>query len=310
MELFAPGCLGTCWYGRYHYMEPWVGCEHDCDYCYARYRSVVSRSLAERATTFDRPVPILEPDLLDKTIRNRLSVGDIEILKLSRFTDVFGTTLLGEGLAYRVLRAVVESPVRRVIITTKGVPDSRTLALIADHKDRFSYNVVAKPASSLTFEKRVPPVAARLAVAQELQHRGVLTTVHMDPLVPGFEDAPAEVDRFLDTLRGLGLSRVMFSLLLLCDPMVEDLRRRAGSATADNILSLCDRSDIQQYLPDQAETASFSFRPEVQRSCVETIARALKAGRFAYVLCSLKNTQALTDIDPALCPPCDGSFYA
>ena len=47
LELFSPGCLGTCWYGKYHYVEPWAGCSHGCQYCYARLRTPVIDKLRD-----------------------------------------------------------------------------------------------------------------------------------------------------------------------------------------------------------------------------------------------------------------------
>ncbi|MBI4859143.1 MAG: hypothetical protein HY815_02560 [Candidatus Riflebacteria bacterium] len=310
VELFAPGCLGTCWYGKYHYLEPWVGCEHDCDYCYARYRSAVSTTLSELSAGFSDPCPLQEPDQLMASVSSRLAAGDVKILKLSRFTDLFMPRFVRNGLSDRLMRTLLDSPVERLIITTKGVPSESTLELMGANASRVSFSVVAKPGSAVCLERNAPSVNERLAAAARLHDRGVMTTVHMDPIVPGFEDGEEELAAFFRLLEEHRLGRVMFSLLLLCDAMVEDLRIRHGEELVARLLALYDRDTVREYLPHQRETTLFAARADVQKATIERISRLLKEMGFSFVLCSLKNVGPAVEVDHQLCPRCTGTFYA
>ncbi len=309
LTLFAPGALGTCWHGRYHYGEPWVGCDHDCLYCYARYRKVVQDAVG--AGEFAAARPLLPPGDLPAAVRARLAAGDIRILKLSRYTDFFLPRFLADGLAARVLQAMLESPVERIIVTTKGVPDQACLELMAASPRKVSYNVVAKPEGRFRLEgPAVPPVADRLRAAACLQERGVQVTVHLDPLLVGVEDGEADLRRFLDGLAAAGLRRVMFSYLLVNPPMIAAFRARLGGAATDRLLEVFDISADRQYLPAEAETVYFSVKPSLRRASAERAARLLRDGGFSFVLCSLKNRGSEAEVDRRLCPLCDGTFYA
>ena len=310
VELFAPGCLGTCWYGKYHYLEPWVGCEHDCDYCYARFRSVVTNSLEEEGGTFSTPVPLFPPDELISRIRTELESGKYKSLKLSRYTDPFPASLVRSGLAFRVQEALVRHSKSRIILTTKGLPDRATIDLIKGNPGRFSYNIVAKPPTHRGLERSTPSQTQRLQVAQELAGAGVLTTVHMDPLIPGREDGEEDLSRFFRRLKGLGLNRVMFSYLLLSGPMIDLITERNGEADSRDILSLFDVERVRRFLPGQAETDLFSIDPVKKTLSVRRVSGLLEEMGFSFVLCSLKSGIGGSDVGTDVCPRCDGTFYA
>lgn len=310
VELFTPGCLGTCWHGKYHYFEPWVGCEHDCDYCYARYREGVRLTIEAMGSSFAVPVPLLPREKLLPAIRERLGRGDIKVLKLSRFTDFFVPAFATDGLAAEVLQALIDSPVERIIITTKGVPDPESLEMMARNGQKISYNLVAKPVAPISLEPKVRPVEERLEAAARLNRAGILTTVHMDPIVPGFEDDEEALRRFGETLMEYGLRRVMFSLLLLSDPIIADFRRRLGDELTDKILTGYALERSRQYLPKQSETVYFEARPEIKDACVRRISRILKEMGFHFVLCGLKSVGGGVNVPAEDCPRCDGTFYA
>ncbi len=309
IDLLTPGCLGTCWYGNYHYLEPWVGCEHDCDYCYARFRSNVAAAVAERKTTFERPALQMPLDEMCRRLSEDLARLQVKILKISRFTDFFSASTVERGWSKAVLETLTASSVPRVIITTKGVPDEACLSIMAAHPERFSFNVVAKPISNLGFESLVPPLEARLQAARRMQEAGVLTTIHLDPLVPGFEDQSPALEQFADLLVAHGLKRAMFSLLLLNDAMIDMIRRRRGSETADRLIALYEDPSERPYLPGQDETVYRQPKAEVRSACVSRVSSVLTERDFAFVLCSLKSGRGSDGANDG-CPRCDGKFYA
>jgi len=307
--LFAPGCLGTCWYGKYHYLEPYAGCEHDCHCCYARLRSEVRDSLAALGSEFQQSVPLYPRDELIAQIRKETSGGSIRIVKLSRYTDIFSPAHVRSGLAHEILATLVDSPVQRVILTTKGVPDEPILALIETHAAKFSYNVVAKPKAPVCLENTARPVHQRLVPAERLAKAGVLTTIHMDPLVVGLEDDPKRVCELLTTLKKMGLMRVMFSFLLVNEEISSLIEARLGTKAASKVRASYDFSLRNRYLPEQEETQYIAARAELQEAATRTISALLTEMGFSFVLCGLKNITKI-GVDAKACPRCDGTFYA
>lgn len=310
LELFTKGCLGTCWYGKYHYLEPWAGCGHDCPYCYARFRGQVKDKLAELGTTFEKPKPLFPEEELLRRIKETANSGEIGILKLCRFTDIFTPEFVKNGLALKVLRTLVGSKVSRIIITTKGLPDQALIELISANPKKFSYNAAARPLSEVVFEKNLAPLEARLAAAARISAAGVRTTVHMDPFVAGFDDQEKPLKEFLGGLKALGLNRVMFSYLLINEEMLGSLAGALAPALLAAVKSVYDIGSSKQYLPGQENTNYWAIKPEVKRASVEQTAALLDAMGFEFVLCSLKNTPGLDTTKFKGTKLCDGKFYA
>ncbi len=310
LELFAKGCLGTCWYGKYHYLEPWAGCGHDCPYCYARFRSPVTDKLKELNTVFTSPKPLYPEQELLERIAATANSGEVNILKLCRYTDIFTPEFVKNGLSFKILEILTASKVGRVIITTKGLPDKKIIGLISANPKKFSYNAAARPPNRVVMERGLEPLGARLEAAAVISAAGVRTTIHMDPFVAGFDDDAEALGKFLARLKALGLNRVMFSYLLLCEDMVNSLAKVMEPGLLEEIKAKYDIRAGRQYLPNQEETAYWSIRPDVKKDSVEKTAAMLDEMGFEFVLCSLKNTPGLDTTKFKGTRLCDGKFYA
>ncbi len=317
VELFSPGSLGTCWYGKYHYMEPWVGCEHACPYCYARSRLAVNNSLRELGGEFGRPALLLPRPQLLQAIEERVNSGEINILKLCRFTDIFTPCYVADGLAAEIMRILAASKLQRVIITTKGVPDSAIEEIIGAHPQLFSYNVAVHPAAILQdsplsgFDKNLHTVAERLDAAARIQSAGVQTTVHLDPFVATIDDEEQTLAAFLEELMKRGLKRVMWSYLLLSAGIMDSVESSLSPEVWQGLLQRYNLTGSRRVLPGQDDTISFAQNEEVALASVDKIYNALSEGGFEFVLCSLKSIAGLRGLKKY--PKkmiCDGTFYA
>jgi DNA repair photolyase len=308
LDLVTAGCLGTCWYGKYHYIEPWAGCGYDCAYCYARSRSPVTNMLAELGTVFARP-SALKGDRLLEELAARVKAENVQIAKLSRYTDVLTPTMQERGTSLEVLKTLINSGVQRIIITTKGVPDHRIIEFMSAHKEKFSYNFVAKPETAFKLEGNIPPLPERLAAARQVSDRGIKVTVHVDPIVPGLEDEPDVFRDFLQTLKKNGLNRVMFSYLLLNQEIVDTIKQRFSGEFAARLIELYE-TEPKQVLPGQAETCVLEYKADLKRQSVEQIFEMLSSAGFEYVLCSLKSGKGGSKLKKENCRICDGTFYA
>ena len=317
VELFAPSVLGTCWYGKYHYMEPWVGCEHACPYCYARCRQAVNCSLKEHGNCFEQPKLIMPRPQLLETIEKSVNSGAIERLKLCRYTDIFTPSFAADGLSAEIMQILATSKLKRVIITTKGVPSAAALETMAAHPQMFSYSVAVHPAALLQnspltrFDEHLQSVAKRLDAAAYLQAHGVLTTVHFDPMVAGIDDNPQALAAMLSELKKRDLKRVMWSYLLLSPGIVATMSQALGEEGWQKMQSDYDLLGARQILPHQDDSISFALREPVFLRSVETIYHALSEGGFECVICSLKNVETLRNLRKyPHAMFCNGKFYA
>ncbi len=309
LTLIKKGCLGTCWHGRYHYVEPWAGCQFDCAYCYARFRSPVRDKLSQLGTAFDSPLPLYSEDQLINEIRQGIRENSVEIAKLSRYTDIFLPIFQKNHLAHQILEILAESPVRRIIITTKGVPDDKAITLMSRYKEKFSYNFVAKPEGKVQLEDGIPPLEDRLGAGARLNDAGVQVTVHMDPMVPGIEDGEDILEQFLTRLGKFRLRRVMFSYLLLNSSIIEIIRNRFGDDFTGELLEYFEETP-HQMLPGQEETDYRAYLPHLRRESIQRISGLLNRGGFDFVLCSLKSGRGNLKLTGTGCTSCDGNFYA
>ncbi len=309
---FVPGCLGTCWYGKYHYMEPFTGCENDCVYCYAKGRNIIKKLLKEYNTAFEHPVIGCPQDEALAKMKAEIDADPkIHTIKLSRFTDIFSKSFVENGYSYKVLKLLVDHPqIKRIIITTKGIPDKRILDLIKNNPNKFSYNAAAKPEASICMEVGAPSVDARLEAAAEVSKCGALTTIHMDPIIVGIEDTEELLKPFLAKLKKYGLNRVMFSFLLYDKDIKANIIKAYGEDFF-NKMKPNYQDEVRQILPNQEDTTTCALKHEVKLASIKRIAALLKDGGFEFVVCGLKSSDKDDIVDVKCnCPVCDGKFYA
>lgn len=309
VELFKKGCLGTCWYGRYHYLEPWIGCEHDCFYCYARFRSAVKTGLKKIRAGFSSPKTLFPRRELLKKIKSAAFSGKIKIVKLSRFTDIFTPRFVDSGLSFEILDILSASPVERIIITTKGVPSPEILSLMASRPSKFSYNFAIRPSNPFKLEENLLDEKLRLAAASRAAASGILTTAHLDPFIATVDDGPC-LESLLKRLKKAGIKRAMFSYLLVSREILNYFEKKLGRRKTLAIEKLYDLSMDRKYLPGQEDTFYFSLRPEVKTASVKKTAETLRRNGFEFVLCSLKSARQASNCGLDRKNICDGKFYA
>jgi len=308
---FTPGCLGTCWYGKYHYLEPFTGCQYDCAYCYAKVRSEVISRLADIGTAFSQPeIGMPQENALEAMRRELAENSNIKIVKLSRYTDIFTKKFVENGFSHKVLQMLVKTPqITRIIITTKAAPDENILKLIIDNPDKFSYNLSIKPKNGIYLEENLPPRNVRLSCAAACSKAGVLTTVHIDPVVHGPDDSGEALNSFCGEIKEYGLSRVMFSYMLFEDKIAANVTNKIGVEDFEKI-RINYNIDRTEILPNQEEIKYFILKPGIKIKSIEKIAGILKHHGLDFVVCGLKTGKGNIEEIKKCCPVCDGKFYA
>lgn len=310
LSLILEGTLGSCWYGNYNYLEPWVGCAHNCLYCYSKSRNIVKNMLEKVRTTFECPATFISSDKLLKEISEEIEEKNIQILKLCRYTDFFNKKFVDNNLAYEILDVLCKSEVRRIIITTKNIPDSKIIKLMTKYKNKFSYNSVIKPECENVLEPFCIENKFKMQIASEIRRSGILTTVHMDPLVLSIFEEPTMWDGFLDQLKTHGLDRIMFSYLFLDEEIKENIKKSIDSITASKLVEEFDQKNIYEDRDPHIDRGLYYLKKPVRKKHAEMLATILKKKGFSFVLCTLKSADDDIKIDKENCPHCNGVFYA
>jgi len=290
-------------------MEPWAGCAHDCAYCYARHRSVVTSRLAAAGNPFERPSLLFEMDELLKKVREGVTANGVKILKLCRYTDFFTPPFADDGTSAAVLETLCATNVERIIITTKGAPGDELISIMAKHREKISYNAAVKPQGSHGLESGAPGTAARLDAAEKISRLGIKTTIHMDPLIPSIDRLESMPDFFSD-LKKRGLLRLMFSFLLLNDPIISSIQKVLPASAMEAMLEDFNLGASRRFLPKQDETVLYSLRDDLRKKFSEKSGGMLAEKGFDFVICSLKSNRGEAETRPSNCPACDGTFYA
>jgi DNA repair photolyase len=220
-------------------INPYVGCEFGCTYCYARetHRYAVEREL-ERAAADGSDTPINDLARLPAWLafERRILVKRGAAVTLARSLDparLAGATLtIGTATdpyqpaerRFRVTRAILEalSAFRglSVAIITKSPLVLRDIDLLRRLTERGSLRVnmsliTLDARLARRLEARSPAPAARLRALERLHAAGIATALFIAPVLPGITDGHAALDRLFATARAAGAGYVMGSPLRL-----------------------------------------------------------------------------------------------
>lgn len=174
-------------------VNPYVGCQHGCAYCYARFM--------KRFTGHSEPwgefvdVKVNAPDLLPRQIA-RAKPGRVWV---SGVCDPYQPL----ESRYRLTRKCLEILVQHrweVTVQTKSPLVLRDIDLLQGAPGievGFSITTADENIRKL-FEPKAPPIEERLGALKELHRAGVRTFAMIAPLLPGAEGLPARLNGKVD----------------------------------------------------------------------------------------------------------------
>jgi len=277
-------------------INPYVGCEFGCTYCYARdtHRWVIER--AERR--YDGTAEIHDADSLPPYRRSALPPEEAfekEILVKSDVAEVLGRTLnparlAGQSLVigtatdpyqpaerrFRLTRRILEM-LRSyrglsIEIITKSPLVTRDLDQLQELSRHNEVNVnislaTADPRLARRLELRSPVPAARLRALRRLTDGGVYAGLIVAPIIPGITDDWAGLAQLMEAAKEAGARYVIGSAL------------RLGPAARRRFLPVLERE-----FPDLYERyrRHYAGSDMASRSYQEALTRRLNALRQAY----------------------------
>jgi DNA repair photolyase len=164
-------------------INPYVGCQHGCSYCYARYIKKFTNHTEPWGQFVD--VRINAADLLHKEIKKK-KVGKVWV---SGLCDCYQPLEAKYGVTRKCLEILAENN-WPVSVQTRSPMVIRDIDIFKEAKN-FEVGLTIPTADDgvrKIFEPSAPPIGERLRALDELHHSGIKTFAMIAPLLPGSED--------------------------------------------------------------------------------------------------------------------------
>ncbi|NTW58552.1 MAG: radical SAM protein [Nitrospirae bacterium] len=184
-EVKAKSILSTSQVSDYA-LNPYVGCQHACVYCYAKFMKRFTGHKEEWGAFVD--VKVNAPELLAREVKKK-KVGRVWI---SGVCDPYQPL----ERKYRLTRTCLDILVRNdwpVTVQTKSplvLRDIEILRRASDVEVGFTITTADERMRKI-FEPGAPPIEKRVAALKALRAEGIKTFAMIAPLLPGAEGLPA-----------------------------------------------------------------------------------------------------------------------
>lgn len=201
-EIQCKSAIGKCGFpGGGWSINPYVGCEHACEYCYARFMKRFTNHEDPWGEFVDIRVNI--PEVLKKELKSDKYKG--ETVYIGTVTDPYQQMEKEYKLTRKILEELVDYPTS-VSILTKSDLILRDLDLIKKFKNidvNFTFNTLNE-----TWRKKVEPNSStskeRLNAMKKLSEEGVSVYAMVGPYWPFFTDP----DKIFKELKKAGVKKV------------------------------------------------------------------------------------------------------
>lgn len=160
-------------------LNPYVGCQHGCAYCYARFMKKFSGHTEPWGNFVD--VKINAPQVLEK----QLNKAKKECVSISTVTDPYQPLEKKYGITRKCLEILLQHEFP-VSILTKSPLVLRDIDLLCSFPDVEVGITITTDNDEIRriFEPRVPTIAQRLETLKGLHEKGISTYVFIGPILP------------------------------------------------------------------------------------------------------------------------------
>jgi DNA repair photolyase len=280
-------------------INPYVGCEFGCTYCYARdtHRWTVERASGRmggravvEAVKDDDASSTRPPDRLpaweafEKEILVKSEVAEVlartlnparlagHSLVIGTATDPYQPAERRFRLTRRILEVLCSYHSLSIEIITKSPLVTRDLDLLQTLSARNEVNInislaTADPRLARRLELRSPVPAARLRALRQLRGGGVHAGLIVAPIIPGITDDWAGLARLMEAAKEAGARYVIGSAL------------RLGPAARNRFLPVLEREFPELY---ERYRRHYAGKDYVSQSYQDALTRRLNALRQAY----------------------------
>jgi len=236
-------------------LNPYVGCEHGCLYCYARAYT----RYREAAEHWGEVVYYKEgaPEILRGEVR-RLAKG---VVGVSTITDPY-QPLEAEKRLTRGCIEVLLSHGFRVSIQSKSPLVLRDLDVLAKYAALVDVGftiITLDDERARLVEPKAPPPTARAKALASLSENGIRTWVFLGPLIPGLNDGRDSISGVVDVAAETGST--LYYDFLRVKPGIQALERVAPGALARSS-SRRWREAVRRIVVEECERRGVRCEPE------------------------------------------------
>ncbi len=196
-------------------INPYMGCEHGCVYCYAR----VSHSYLDLSPGLDFETQIFyKPNAAERLLQEWTKPGyQCKPITIGANTDPYQPAEKKLGITRQLLALFLKYR-HPVSLISKGVLMQRDLDILQELARQSLCSVaISIPTMSdslkRVLEPRVPAASARLKLMTQLTEVGVPVTLLMAPIIPALNDS--EIEKTLEAAASSGAIRAQYILLRL-----------------------------------------------------------------------------------------------
>ncbi len=272
-------------------INPYLGCEHGCIYCYAR----PSHSYLDLSPGLDFETRIFyKPNaaarLLDEWQKSSYECKPITI---GANTDPYQPAERNLNVTRQLLQLFAEYR-HPVNIITKSHLVARDIDLLCDlAKDNLSSVAISIPTLNdelkRIMEPRVPSARARLKAASDLANAGVPVSVLVAPIIPAINDD--EIETILGAAAASGITQARYIFLRLpheLKSLFEDWLRSHFPDRAEHVMSL-----VRQASGGKIYDARFGQRQSGRGPYAEMLAARFRKATRALKMDSVSYQQSL-----------------
>ncbi|HET6778289.1 MAG TPA: radical SAM protein [Gemmatimonadales bacterium] len=271
-------------------INPYVGCEFGCTYCYARdtHRWVVERqgggAAGQMSSNNMSKAPLPAWEAFEKEILVKSDVAEVltrtlnptrlagSSLVIGTATDPYQPAERRFRLTRRILDVLRSYHGLSIEIITKSPLVARDIDLLQALSRHNEVNVnislaTADPRLARRLELRSPVPAARLRALRRLTVGGIYAGLIVAPIIPGITDDWAGLARLMEAAKEAGARYVIGSAL------------RLGPAARHRFLPILEREFPELY---ERYRRHYSTSDMASRSYQDALIRRLNALRQAY----------------------------
>ncbi len=192
-------------------VNPYVGCQHGCVYCYAVFMKRFTGHREEWGQFVDARVNA--PQVLTQQLK-RARPGNIT---LGTVTDVYQPLERKYRLARACLEALLPHKHFPATVLTKNSLVLRDLDILCQMRDvEVAFTITTLDDSTRqAFEPCASPIADRFKALERLHEAGIRTWAFFGPVLPALSDSEEAVDHMFAALSRVGVSHVLVDTLNL-----------------------------------------------------------------------------------------------
>jgi len=276
-------------------INPYMGCEHGCVYCYAR----PSHSYLDLSPGLDFETKIFyKPNAAARLLVEWDKPGyEVKPITIGANTDPYQPAEKKLGITRQLLELFVAHR-HPVSIISKGTLMRRDLDLLARLAEQNLVSVaISVPTMDMALkralEPRVPSAEARFSLLTDLHHSGVPTSLLMAPVIPAVTDN--EIESILERAAGCHVKHAAYVLLRLPNELkliFTDWLAAHLPERANRVMSL-----LRQSSGGKDYDSRFGIRQSGRGPYADMIAQrfnnACKRNRLGYGESSFYSRQAL-----------------